>query len=157
MRLGEFGRVDRIIMITFLVGVVGIVYLITSLFLMGFDENITGLPESYLSWMMTERFVMIGMIFVILIIMTYVLMEQKNLEESHAAEQRKAPAPQSGEKNLKEDIMRYYRDIGALKIVLKDGVMDTKTYNERKKYLEDMVKTRKRQLEKLRGGKASKK
>ncbi len=150
MMLGTVSRTDRVILITFLLGVIGIVYFVTSLFLLGSDPSLVGMPESYKSWMMTERFILIGMIFVILIIMTYVLMEQKNLEEAHEAEKRRAPRPQWSEKELKDDIMRYYRDLGALKIVLKDGVMDAKTYNERKKYLEEMVNKRKKQILELR-------
>jgi uncharacterized membrane protein len=138
-------RIDNVIMITFLVAVIGIVYFVTSLFLLGSDPTLTGLPESYMSWMVTERFVLLGILVVILIIMTYVLMEQKKLEEVRSAQLQSRPW--RNEKDLREDIMRYYRDMGALKIVLQDGVMDAKSYNERKKYLEDMIKKRKKQLQ----------
>jgi hypothetical protein len=144
------GRIDRVMLITFLVGIIGIVYFVTSLYLLGSDPTLTGLPESYLSWMMLERVILIGMLTIILIIITYVLMMQKDIEESQAAGHGKAATPWRNEKDIRDDIMRYYRDMGALKIVLKDGVMDAKTYNERKKYLEDMVKKRKGQLQEIR-------
>lgn len=141
------GKIDRVILITFLVGVTGIIYFVMSLYLLGSAPMLAGIPESYLSWMTVERLVLIGMLIIIFIIIIYVLMIQKGLEESRAAEREKAPKPWRNEKDVREDIMRYYRDMGALKIVLKDGVMDAKTYNERKRYLEDMVKKRKRQLQ----------
>ena len=84
-------RIDNVIMITFLVAVIGIVYFVTSLFLLGSDPTLTGLPESYMSWMVTERFVLLGILVVILIIMTYVLMEQKKLEEVRSAQLQSRP------------------------------------------------------------------
>jgi uncharacterized membrane protein len=148
-------RIDNVIAITFLVAVIGIIYFVTSLFLLGSDPTLTGLPESYMSWMVTERFVLLGMLVVILIIMTYVLMEQKKLEQSSASQT--AAKSWRNEKDVRGDIMRYYRDMGALKIVLKDGVMDAKSYNERKKYLEEMIKKRKKQLQDIRTSVDSKK
>jgi uncharacterized membrane protein len=139
---------DCVILITFLVGVIGIIYFVTSLYLAGSDPMLIGIPESYLSWMVLERLILIGMIVMILIIITYVLMEQRNIEESQVAGHEK-PRPWRTEKDIREDLMRYYRDLGALKIVLKDGVMDAQSYNERKKYLEGMIKKKKQQLYEL--------
>ncbi len=149
-------RTDRVLIITFLVGVIGIIYFLMGLFMFGSGAGAAGIPEAYLSWMMTERFMVTGMIFVILIILAYVLMAQKSLEQSRAAEHERAPKPRANEKEIKEDMQRYYRDLGALKIVLKDGVMDPKTYNERKKYLEQMIKAKKKQLESVQAVKGRK-
>jgi hypothetical protein len=157
MKAAAGTRTDRVILIAFFAGMIGIVYFVMSLLMLGSDPMLAGMPPSYLSWMATERLIVVGMLIIILIIMTYVLMVQKSLEESRAAEHDKAARPWRSEKDVREDIMRYYRDLGALKIVLKDGVMDAKTYNERKKYLEDMVNKRKKQLQEIRNSVETKK
>ncbi len=145
------GKTDHAMLITFVVGVVGIIYFLTSIFLLGSDPMLTGVPPSYLSWMIMERLILIGIVIIILILITYILMRQKNFEELHEKEHPKAK-PWRSEKGMMEDIKRYYRDMGALKIVLKDGVIDAETYNQRKRYLQGMVEERKKQLEKLKKG-----
>ncbi|NIO22851.1 MAG: hypothetical protein GTN38_02375 [Candidatus Aenigmarchaeota archaeon] len=142
-------KIDGVILITFLVGVISIVYFVTTIFLLGSDPTFAGVQESYLSWMIMERLILVGVIIIVLILISYILLRQKGTEELHRARPEEKAKRMRSEKELKEDIRRYYRDLGALKIVLKDGVMDAKTYNERKKYLEDMIKRRKKQLENL--------
>ena len=142
-------KMDSAILITFLIGIVSIIYFITTVSLLGSDPTLVGIPQSYLSWMVMEKLVVIGIIIIVLILITYILLRQKTLEEV----QKKRPYDKAkiirSKKEMMEDLMRYYRDLGALKIVLKDGVMDPKTYNERKKYLEDMIKKRKKQMKDL--------
>lgn len=143
-------KIDGVILLTFVIGVIAIAYFLTTVSLIGSDPSLIGLPASYLSWMVMERLVVIGIIIIVLILITYILLRQKGFEEMHRAKPEDKAKQLRGEKEIKEDLMRYYRDLGALKIVLKDGVMDAETYNERKKYLEDMIKKRKKQLEDLK-------
>lgn len=146
-------KTDRAVLITFILGIISIIYFIASISLLGSDPMLAGIPESYLSWMILERLILIGIIILILILLTYILMKQRSFEETR----RERPSPVEDkaeklrrEKAIREDIRRYYRDMGALKIVLKDGVLDPKTYNERKKYLEDMIRIKKKGLQKLK-------
>lgn len=144
-------KTDRAVLITFILGIISIIYFIASISLLGSDPMLAGIPESYLSWMILERLILIGIIILILILLTYILMKQKSFEETR----RESPVEDKAEKlrnekEIREDIRRYYRDMGALKIVLKDGVLDPKTYNDRKKYLEDMIRIKKKGLQKLK-------
>lgn len=144
-----YAKPDKAILITFIIGVVSIIYFITSISLIGSDPALVGIQESYLSWMIIERLILIGMIMVILILLTYILLRQKSFEELQRERPEEKAKRLRNEKEIRDDIMRYYRDMGALKIVLKDGVMDAEAYNEKKKYLEDMIKKRKKQLQEL--------
>jgi cell division protein FtsL len=145
------GRLDFAILITFFVGIISIIYFLVTLLLIGSDPTLFGIPESYLSWMVVERLIFIGIIVVVLILITYILMKQKAAEETERKKTMDRARRLRSEKTIKEDLSRYYRDLGALKIILKDGALDTKTYNERKKYLDDMIKLRKKQLDELKG------
>jgi|GEM_PF-2073128 len=143
-------KTDSAVLITFIIGVVSIVYFVTTMLLIGSDPLLLGIPASYLSWMIMERLVLVGMIIIVLILITYILLRQKTAEELEKTKHMDKAQKTRSENELREDVKRYYRDLGALKIVLKDGVIDPKTYNERKKYLEDMIKRRKKQLEALK-------
>ncbi len=143
-------KTDFAILITFAVGIISIVYFIAIVFLMNSDPTLGGVPESYLSWMMIERLVLIGIIIVVLILITYILMKQKGIEKLRAEMPAKRERHAVTVKELKAEIMRYYRDLGALKIVMKDKVLDSEIYEKRKKFIEDMVKKKKKQLQDLK-------
>ncbi|NIO21310.1 MAG: hypothetical protein GTN76_11385 [Candidatus Aenigmarchaeota archaeon] len=146
----SYSKTDGVILLTFIIGIISIVYFITTLSLIGSDPMLVGIPESYLSWMVFERLVIIGIIIIVLILITYILLRQKNFEELERSRPEEKAKRARSEKEIREDMQRYYRDLGALKIVFKDGALDAKTYNERKKYLDDMIKKRKKQLENLK-------
>jgi len=143
-------KTDSAVLITFFIAIISIVYFVTTVFLIGSDPLLIGIPASYLSWMIMERLVLIGIIIIVLILITYILLRQKTAEELQKTRHVDKAQQKRNENEMKEDLKRYYRDLGALKIVLKDGVMDPKTYTERKKYLEDMIKRRKKQLEAMK-------
>ncbi|MEE9323759.1 MAG: hypothetical protein V3U72_04400 [Candidatus Aenigmarchaeota archaeon] len=143
-------RIDFAILITFITGIISIFYFIAITLLVDSDPTLTGMPESYLSWMIIERLILISIIIVILILVTYILLRQKSFEELEKERPEHKAKMARSKKGIKEDIMRYYRDLGALKIVLKDGVLDAESYNEKKKYLEEMIKQRKKEIQELR-------
>jgi len=143
-------KIDSAILITFVVGVISTIYFITIVSLIGSDPALIGIPGSYLSWMIIERLVLTGIIIVVLIMITYILLRQKGIEELQRMKTVDKAKQKRSEKEIKEDLRRYYRDLGALKIVFKDGALDSETYMDRKKYLDEIIKIKKKQLEKFK-------
>lgn len=139
----ETEKNNQLFIITFVLAAVAIVYFISSVAFIASDPSLFGIPESYLSWMVIERLVLTGIIVGILIILSAVMKGLPGVE----AGKKPVKKPSLSKKDLKEDLMRYYRDLGAFKILLKDGNIDTKTYNERKKSIEEMIKQKKKQIE----------
>jgi hypothetical protein len=148
--MGTSARTDFAVLITFVTGIISIFYFIAITLLVGSDPTLAGIPESYLSWMVIERLVFTGIIIVMLSLITYILLRQKGIERLQTERPAYKARKLRSEKEIKKDIMRCYRDLGALKIVLKDGALDPETYNERKKYLEEMIRIKKKELQKFK-------
>jgi cell division protein FtsL len=84
-----------------------------------------------------EKTFFTGVITAILIIIAIVLLKQSAITERlRSASLSSGPRT---EKQVRKDLNRTYSDLGALKILLKDDLLDKKTYEKRKKRLDEDV------------------
>jgi hypothetical protein len=99
-----------------------------------------------------EKTILTGIIVAILIILAIVLFKEIELRDKVEALREFGVAKPAGKrtaKDVKRDMMRIYRDMGALKIVVQDKIIDQQTYNKEKKELDENIKTLKKELEKF--------
>lgn len=132
---------ESVIFTSFLIGIAAAIYYLFSLLIseISFEEII-------------EKTILVGIIIATLIILGIVLSKElemkkriKVLEESGVKKlERKRTA-----KDVKKDMMRMYRDMGALKIVLQDNIINKETYNKERKELDKKVNILKKEYENL--------
>lgn len=130
-----------IILTIFLIGIISCVYYLISVLSREMD------PVDVI-----EKTMLVGIIIAILIILAVVLYKQIELIDWVDTVKEYGilkPAAKRSAKDVKKDMMRAYRDMGALKIVLKDRIIEPETYNREKKELDEKIETLKREYKKL--------
>ncbi len=130
-----------IILTIFLIGIISCVYYLISVLSREMD------PVD-----IVEKTMLVGIIIAILIILAVVLYKQIELIDWVDTVKEYGilkPAAKRTAKEVKSEIMRAYRDMGALKIVLKDRIIDPKTYNREKKELDEKIEALKSEYKKL--------
>jgi hypothetical protein len=101
-----------------------------------------------------EKTILVGVLIAILItiaIMLFRIMElKKELESGVRPGAAKAPAKRTA-KDVKSDMMKIYRDMGAFRIVQKDNLIDKATYDKERKALDTRLAVLKKEYESLAG------
>ena len=124
----------------FLIGAIVAFYYLVSVFAEGI--NLTAI---------LEKTILVGVIVAILTILAIVLL--KEMELKRQMEELKQPAPKAAKKrtvkDVKEELMRLYRDLGALKIILHDNIIDEASYQKEKRALEKKINILKKEQESL--------
>jgi hypothetical protein len=88
-----------------------------------------------------------GIMLSMLIILAMVLLRQKHLDEmfmNFGIKKHRKTA-----NDIKKELSALYGDLGALKIVLKDGFLERKEYDKKKKLIEAKIKKKREELENL--------
>ncbi len=133
---------EYVIFTVFLIGIVVAVYYLISVVTTG-----TNLVD------ILEKTILIGIIIAILIILAIVLFKEIELRDKVDVLKQAGVSKPAGwrrtAKDVKKDMMRMYRDMGALKIVLQDNIIDQATYNRERKELDRKIKDLKKEYEKL--------
>jgi hypothetical protein len=132
---------EYVILTVFLIGIVSAIYYLISILTKEADSSL-----------ILERTILVGIIISILIILAIILLKDMELKDQLEALKGAGVSKAAGKrtaKAVKKEIMRMYRDMGALKIVLKDGIIDPETYTREKRELDQKVKTLKKEYEKL--------
>lgn len=128
----------------FLIGIVVTVYYFVSVFLI--ETTFLGI---------LEKTMLVGMIIAILMILAIVLLREKRImgqmESMRGFGISKKPPSKRTLKDVKNDIMRIYRDMGALKIVFQDNLIDEENYKKQKNELDEKLKKLKDEEKKLKG------
>jgi hypothetical protein len=137
-------------------------YLILSLFVMGvvaciyYLISVLGVEVNEMA--VIEKTILVSIIMAILITLVIVLLKQIDLRNEMEALKESAPSRKEVKKrtakDVKDDMMRLYRDMGALKIILHDQIISQQDYNNEKRLLEKRVKELKKEYESMKGGKA---
>lgn len=83
---------------------------------------------------------------ILLILLIVLLKQQKLSDKLRYLEVRK---PERTEKNIRKELSAMYRDLGALKIVRNDGLMDKSTYDKKKDVIDEEIKKARKELRKL--------
>ena len=83
---------------------------------------------------------------ILLILLIVLLKQQKLTDKLRYLEVRK---PERTEKNVRRELSAMYRDLGALKIVHNDGLMDKGTYDKKKDVIDEEIKKARKELRKL--------
>ena len=140
---------EYLILSLFIIGVVACIYYLISVLGAEVDEAVV-----------IEKTILVSIIMAILITLVIVLLKQIDLKNE--LENLKEGAPQRKEarkrtaKDVKADMMKLYRDMGALKIILHDQIISQQDYDKEKRLLEKRVKELKKEYESFKGGKEGK-
>jgi len=131
---------EYLILAIFLIGIITSIYYLISVMTVGAD-----------AMAIFEKTILIGVIIAILIALAIVLLKQMELKEQIEAIRQPQPmaAAKRTAKDVKADMMRIYRDMGAMKIVLTDKLIDKATYDRERKDLDKRIVLLKKEYEKL--------
>lgn len=132
-------------------------YVMYTIFLIGILAAIYYMANVLASGVTTavilEKTILTGIIIAILLVLAIVLFKQVEMRESirqigqgRASEKKYTRTA----KDVRRDMLRIYRDMGALKIVFQDGIIDKKTHDRERKELDDRIKPLKKEYEKLK-------
>lgn len=132
---------EYVIITVFLVGIIVAIYYLISVATSGVNAEVV-----------LEKTVLVGIIISILIVLAILLFKEIDLREQIDAVRQggvSKPARKRTAKDVKKDMMRKYRDMGALKIIFQDKIIDKETYEKEIKELEKEVGSLKKEHEKL--------
>ena len=99
--------------------------------------------------------VLVSVIISILIMLAIVLYKEMELRNqirqliNSGFETEKEKGYTRTAKDVKRDMMRIYRDMGALKIIMQDGIIEKSAYNKEIKSLEERINVLKKEHDKL--------
>ena len=92
-----------------------------------------------------ERIFIAGIIISILIILVIVLLRQRNLiDKLRYLDLRR---PMRTHADVRKELSGLYRDLGALKIVYKDGLIKGSDYAKKKKLVDELIKKKQAELQ----------
>jgi hypothetical protein len=141
MGISKKTETEYVLFTVFLIGVIVAVYYLLSLFASNPSPSV-----------IIEKMILVGIFISILIVLAIVLYKQIEIREEvrSMAESGGVKAPKKRTVNdAKKDMMRIYRDMGALKIIMKDGIIEKKAYDEEMKMLDNKISELKKEQEKL--------
>jgi hypothetical protein len=96
-----------------------------------------------------EKTFLSGIITSILIILVIVLIRQRDLAEQFQQLKKGFRKGPRTSRDVRRELAGLYRDLGALKIVAKDSLIDMEEYNKKKAALDARVKKKKEELRAL--------
>lgn len=132
------GQAEAILVLVFVVGIVVEIYYIVTLLSSGARFEV-----------ILEKVMIAGIITVVLIVLVMVLMRQRDLTEQFRQMGKRIPKPQRTTKDVRRELAKLYRDSGALKIVLTDGLMEKGEYEKKKALLDAKIAKKKQELKAL--------
>lgn len=137
-------RSENIVIFIFLIGILACLYYLFNLFGQELSEiNVI------------EKTILVIIIICILIALTFTIRKQihlKNeLENIRESMSKTKTIKKRSAEDVRKEIMRIYRDMGALKIILNDNLISKADYEAERKVLEKKVKELKKEYERLKG------
>jgi hypothetical protein len=142
-------EMEYLVLSLFIVGVVACIYYLISV--LGAEVN---------EAVVIEKTILVSIIMAILITLVIVLLRQidlrNELESLKESATSRKEARKRTEKDVKAEMMKLYRDMGALKIILHDQIISQQDYDKEKRLLEKKVKELKKEYESLKGKKVMK-
>jgi hypothetical protein len=94
-----------------------------------------------------ERTFIAGIITSILIILVIVLIRQRNLADQ--IRRMDFSKPERDPQLVRKELAGLYRDLGALKIMAKDGLIDKGEYSKKKAQIDSRIKKKKEEIKSL--------
>lgn len=140
MGISKNRETEYVLFTVFLIGIIVAVYYLLSLF--ASEPS----PAAVI-----EKMILVGIFISILIVLAIVLYKQIEIrEEVRSISEGRAKGPRKRTLgDVKKDMMRIYRDMGALKIIMKDGIIEKSAYDSEMRVLDSKIKDLKKEQEKL--------
>ena len=133
---------EYVIFTVFLIGVIAAIYYLISVMTAELDQTV-----------ILEKTILVGIIVSILIILAILLLKEIKLRDQVNMLSQSGASRPSGRrtaKDVKKDMMRLYRDMGALKIVYQDNIIDKATYDREQEELDKKIEELKKEHDKLK-------